>query len=278
MPRQRREISETTLDKLIKEGRGQGEGRDYKSFITVQDFSSSGQANRDFGFTTQRQHDYFSKLEHRCHVIFDFAGLYDIQEQFLIPFEKSVEIARQCGIRHPIDRATKKLKPMTIDFHLKIPRPVGFILAARSVKPSTQLTKPRIVEILELERRCCKHDSIDWGLITELDIDPILVENLKWAYKNRSLTSLYPLSEGMVYRISNALTEMVLSCDSPLNEIALECDDRLGLEAGRSLKVARYLIATRQWQVDMFSSIQPTEKLTLIHVAIDTQKTKKTGT
>jgi hypothetical protein len=278
MAGKRREISEATLSKLIKEGRGQGEGRDYLSFINVQDFSSDGQANRDFGHTTQRQHDYFSKLEYCCHVIFDYSGLLDIQEQFLIPLEKSIEASNQSGIRHPIDRKTKKLKPMTIDFRLKIPRPVGSTIAARAVKPSSQLLKPRVVEILELERRCCEFDSIDWGIITELDIDPILIKNLKSIYKFRTLDSLYPLPADMIYRVSNVQTEMVLASDSPLSEIALECDDRLGLEAGSSLKVARYLIATHQWEVDIFRLIKTFEKLSLISVALHAQERRKTGT
>ena len=278
MPRQKREISEATLDKLVKEGRGQGEGQDYQPFIKVQDFSSYGQANRDFGQTTERQHDYFSKLEHRCHLIFDHCGLRDIQEQFLLPLEKTVEIARQCGIRHPVDVKTKKLKPMTTDLRLKIPRPVGSIIVARAVKPSAKLLNRRVVEKLEIERRCWECDGIDWGIITERDIDPDLIKNLIWSYKYRSLESLYPLSEEMVYRVSSILTEMMLASDSPLSEIALECDDRLGLEAGRSLKVARHLIATRQWKVDIFHLIQPTEKLSLINVALNKQEIRRTGT
>lgn len=278
MGRKRLEISEATLSKLIKEGRGQGEGQDYLSFINVQDFSSAGQANRDFGYTTQRQHDYFSKLEYCCHVIFDYSGLLDIQEQFLISLEKSIEASKQSGIPHPIVRATKKLKPMTIDFRLKIPRPVGSIIAARAVKPFSQLLKPRVIEILELERRCCEFDGIDWGIISEREIDPILIKNLKWFYKFRTSKSLYPLLEDMIYRISNVLTEMVLQSSSPLCDIALECDDRLGLEAGRSLKVARHLVATRQWEVDIFRLINPVEKLSLISVALHAQERRKTGT
>lgn len=142
MGRRKREISEATIDKLIKEGRGQGEGQEYQPFLKVQDFSSSGQANRDFGHTTQRQHDLFSKIKHRCHVIFDYTGLHDIQEQKLIPLEKSIEIAKQCGIKHPIDVKTKRLKPLTTDFRLSIPRPIGSEIVALAVKPYDKLVFP----------------------------------------------------------------------------------------------------------------------------------------
>lgn len=68
MPRRRRRMTGDEVLKLISEGRGQGEGEDYEPWIKVQDFSSYGQANRDLGATTGRQHDYFSRLEFRYHL------------------------------------------------------------------------------------------------------------------------------------------------------------------------------------------------------------------
>jgi len=43
-----------------------------------------------------------------------------------------------------------------------------------------------------------------------------------------------------------------------------DCDDRLGLQAGDSLSVARYLLANRSWLVDMNQLIKPTEVLMLL--------------
>lgn len=131
IPRQRRRMTGDNIPKLIAEGRGQGEGAAYEPFIKVQDFSSYGQANRDLGITTGRQHDYFSRLEYRYHLILDWSGLIDIQEQFpLLPFEKTISIANQCGIRHPVDFKTKKPVVMTTDFRITVPRPVGRIILA----------------------------------------------------------------------------------------------------------------------------------------------------
>ena len=47
------------LDRWIKEGRGQGEGENYKSWLTIQDFPSMGRATRVFGWTTNRIHHFF---------------------------------------------------------------------------------------------------------------------------------------------------------------------------------------------------------------------------
>jgi hypothetical protein len=279
MAKQSATPNQEKINRKLKSGRGQGSGPDYKPYSTVQDFSSFGQSNRDFGNTTERQHDYFSKIEHRYHLILDYSGLLDIQEQYpLLPIEKTIELARQCGIPHPVDSKTNELVVMTTDLRLTIPRPVGSFIVARAVKPSEKLLDGSVIEKLELERRYWKAEGIDWGIITERDLDHVLIENLKWSYKYQSVDKLHPLSKNMVYRISSVLSEMVLASDSPLSEIALECDERLGLELGRSLKVARYLIATRQWEVDMNCLIESVQKLNLLSVTLHEREMRKMGT
>lgn len=279
MPRRQRRMTSDDIPKLIAEGRGQGEGEYYQPWIKVQDFSSCGQANRDLGATTGRQHDYFSKLEYRYHLVLDEGGLLDIQEQFpLLPLEKTISIANQYGISHPVDFRTKKPVVMTTDFLISVPRPVGKIVLARSVKPSAKLLEQRVVGKLEIERRYWESLEVDWGIVTEREINPVLVENLIWAYKFKPLSSLHPLSEEMIYRISEVLTKNLLQKEDSLSSIALECDDLLGLKSGTSLSVARHLIASRQWQVDMLKLIDPREKLNLLNINLLMPGLKRTGT
>ena len=44
-------------EKLIKEGRGQGLGKEYKPWIRIQDFPSLGRVTRIKGIKTERQHE-----------------------------------------------------------------------------------------------------------------------------------------------------------------------------------------------------------------------------
>lgn len=279
MPRRRRRMTGDEVLKLISEGRGQGEGEDYEPWIKVQDFSSYGQANRDLGATTGRQHDYFSGLEHKYHLILDWSGLLDIQEQFpLLPVEKTISIANELGIRHPVDFETKKPVVMTTDFRISVPLAVGKKVVFRTVKPAAKLLVKRVVEKLEIERRFYLSLEADWGIVTERQIDPVLVNNLIWIYKFRPLSSLHPLSDEMIYRISCLLTEGLSGREISLSGLALECDDLLGLTSGTSLSVARYLIANRQWQVDMMRIIDPRERLNILGVKLRKPGMKKTGT
>lgn len=279
MPRRKRKMTGDAIQKLISEGRGQGEGEEYQPWIKVQDFSSRGQINRDVGSTTGRQHDYFSKLEHRYHLILDWSGLLDIQEQFpLLPVDKTMSIATQYGIPHPIDTISKEPIVMTTDFRISIPCPIGKKVITRAVKPAEELLKKRVIEKLEIERRYWEMLGIDWGIVTEREIDWVLVENLIWAYKFKSFSSLHPLTEEIVYKISGVLTDSLSSKELSLSDVALECDDLLGLKSGTSLSVARYLIASRQWQINMMVLIDPREKLNLLGANLLTPGLRRTGT
>jgi hypothetical protein len=267
------------IPKLIAEGRGQGEGEHYHPWIKVQDFSSYGQSNRDLGETTKRQHDYLSKLEYSYHLILDDAGLLDIQEQFpLLPLETTISIANRYGIRHPLDFKSKRPVVMTTDFRISVPYPIGKTTLARAVKPAAKLLERRVIEKLEIERRYWESLEIDWGIVTEHEIDPIHVRNLIWVYKFKTSSSLAPLSIELIYRISKLITENILQRDGSLSSLAIECDDLLGLKSGTSLCVARHLIASKQWRVDMTKIINPQEKLNLLGNSLNVDQLKSVRT
>lgn len=51
---------------MIKEGRGQGRGKDYLPWLRIQDIPSEGRATRSVGWTTGRRHELLSDLERDC--------------------------------------------------------------------------------------------------------------------------------------------------------------------------------------------------------------------
>src|SRR5436305_4777236 len=136
MIRKRRGITLSDLPKYLKKGYGQGEGANYKPMIHIQDFPSHGWRNRDLGWKTGRQHDYLSNHELHYHYTLDWSvKVKDFREQYpLLPLEKTIEIAKQCGIRHPTDTQTGEPVVMTTDFLIVLPAPVGFVMQARTIK------------------------------------------------------------------------------------------------------------------------------------------------
>jgi TnsA endonuclease N terminal/TnsA endonuclease C terminal len=275
----------------LKEGRGQGTGKDYKPWIYVQDLPATrGQRNRDLGMTTGRQHDLLSKLERDYFLTVDFplSATYqldngerknDIREQFpLLPIDLTIAIAEECGIKHPVDPKTKEPVVMTTDLVLTCVTALGSDILPRSVKPVDKLSDERTIEKLELERRFWLHLNRVSKIVTEHQVDPDLVYNIDYAHKFFHVSELYPLTERVVATIAGALTDMVCRSRSPLNEIAIACDERLGFKIGSSLMVARHLIASRQWHLDMTKRINPYEELNILKVELVESFDLKTGT
>lgn len=282
MAKRSRVVTQERVDWRIKEGRGQGSGVDYQPWIKVQDFYSSGQSNRDLGWKTGRQHDLLSQGEFNYFLILEWSDVVtDIQEQFpLLPLEKTLSIARHCGIPHPVNRETKEPEVMTTDFLVTLARPVGSFKVARTIKPAYRLRAKSVIEKFEIERRYWKEqDEVvkDWGIVTEKEVDMVIVENVNWVHKFRYVSALQPLNEKLIQLVAPTLTEMVSRSDDPLSEIALECDDRLGLELGSSLILARHLIASKQWLVDITKPIHPCRKLNLLGVALAGAGLRKAG-
>jgi hypothetical protein len=253
-------------------GFGTGRCEDYKPWLLIQDFASKGRCHRIKGMKTGRVHHLFSDLEANGFHSYDFdPNVIDIREQYpLFPVEETIEIAEHLGVKHPTDPATRQLIVMTTDFLLTIREGGGLSYLARSFKYKKDLedlrARTRTLEKLEIERRYWKARGIDWGLVRECDIDMVLVRNVKWVRPYYRLVDLDPLTAAVIQGAAALLTLRVLEEDLPLSEIANSCDLALGLSQGRSLAIARHLLATSAWKVDMRKRIEPCEPLKLLSV------------
>jgi hypothetical protein len=252
MARPNRRRNRKDINKRISEGCGQGAGGDYKPAIQVRDFSSKGLSTQGNGWKTGRTHHFLSNLEFSYFYALEWSPIVsDIREQYPLPIEETLEIAKQCNISHPINSDTQKSNAMTTDFVVTIRQNIGIVNQARTLKYCEELQKPRVLEKLEIERRYWELRNISWGIVTEREIPDVLVENVKWLHKTFHASDLSPLSERDIYQITALLTKGVIQEKASLKDIAAECDERLGLEIGDSLSVARHLIANRKWLIDM---------------------------
>ncbi len=87
------------IEKYIREGRGHGEGGDYKPWLTIQNLSSNGNETRPKGWKTKRQHEFLSNLERDYFFILEWAdNIIDIREQF--PLDRGAYISNCCRKRY----------------------------------------------------------------------------------------------------------------------------------------------------------------------------------
>lgn len=113
---------EDKYNKRIKEGRGQGTGKDYLPWITVHDFPSEGLASRVPGWKSDRVFHFMSKLELQCFYLFEWSDIIiDIREQFPLDLNSTLRIADEKNIRHPVDNVSKFPRVFTTDFKPFVP-------------------------------------------------------------------------------------------------------------------------------------------------------------
>lgn len=172
------------IERRIEQGRGSGEGDNYRPWIFVHEVSSRGRSHKIPGVKIRRTHHLLSDLEASFLRFAEYSPhVSDIREQFpLLPYGATSDIAGHAGIRHPRDRGASVDKVMTTDFFLtisvapsKTPRKI-----AVDIKYADALSDPRELEKLEIARRYWSERQTPWYLLTERQIPAALCANLNW--------------------------------------------------------------------------------------------------
>jgi len=263
-----RKYASIDIEKRLKQGYGRGRGKDYRPWLAVQSFSSRGYASRAPGWKTGREHHLMSNLELDFFHVLDLSPcVVDVREQYpLLPVEETIAIARVLGVRHPIDRRTKNPIALTTDFLINRHGQPREIEKARTTKPSNELGSERQLEKFEIERHYWRARNIDWAIITELNIPRSLARNLTWLHPYFKLPETLKLVDGYRQKVDHLLRD-ALGRGTGLAAAPQACDDKLGLEAGTSLTVARHLIASRRWKVELNVVIDPAFPLKILNGA-----------
>ena len=143
-------LTQAQIDRRLKDGRGQGQGSDYKPFIYTRDVSSLGRSHRLPGSKTRRLHHLLSDLELAIFLTLDRSPhVTDIREQFPMRVEDTVRIAEELGLPHGRYKGTPQV--LTSDFLVDFEDPQRPSIVIQA-KYSTDLQKPEVIERLELER------------------------------------------------------------------------------------------------------------------------------
>jgi len=266
MAKRKRQTTKKSIEKRLSEGRGKGRRAAYSPWLRIQDVPSRGLVTRIRGWKSGRVHHLLSLLELRFFYILDWSRrVVDVREQYpLLPLDETLAIAASLGVEHPKDPITRHPIVMTTDFVATIRVNGKERDQARTVKYAEELRSVRTLEKLEIEKRYWQTRKVDWKVITERNISATAARNIEWIHPYRRLEDFSTLPTAVAVKAIAGLTESVSLQNRPLREVALEIDDHFGLEAGTGLALARYLIATRHWLVNMQQPINPAKCLILI--------------
>jgi hypothetical protein len=262
--KRRRRTTPESIQKRIDEGRGSGYGADYKPWLTIQDVSSIGLVHRVKGSKHGRVHHLMSNLEHDYFYLLEWSeSVTDIREQYpLLPIKETIRLADSCGLRHPCDPVTGFPIVMTTDFVVTLKSNGAQRMVARTAKYSDQLSRRRVLEKFEIERRYWVERSVDWAIITERDIDQVLVRNIELFLSYRQIDNR-GLSPSQISLATSALNSNLIGTHLSLAQLAAQCDMELDLPTGSSLVVAYHLIATKVWIIDLTLKFSPQNPLVL---------------
>lgn len=253
MVRGTREWTQAKFERYKKEGRGRGSGKDYKPWLTIQDFSSKGRSSRTPGWKTNRVHHFFSDHEKRLFYLFEWSDtVTDIREQFpLSDLDLAMSIATDMGVKYPIDTQSRTPYVLTSDFMLTVNHNGKQVQIARTVKQSTELEKKRVNEKLEIERQYYLAKGIDWGIITEKEILRRLAENVEWVHSAYRLEANSEMDVAQLRELSTILKSKLQEEDTTINRITTALDKEMNINPGTSLYVFKHLIAKKEIIVDL---------------------------
>ena len=248
MSKRSRTWNEAKYRKYLAEGRGQGTLADYKPWVQIQDFPSKGVVSRVKGHTTGRVHHLMSNLELRYFYLLDWSEkAADIREQFpLIDISDAIEIADRCGIRYPYDNVSGFPYVLTTDFLVT----TGDGHVARSVKPSMELSRPRVREKLEIERRYWQARGIDWRIVTENEIPRTKIRNIEWLLSGSDFAELV-VDREKARDCENFFISLFNEGDYTIMTSIRRVENMYGLADGAGMALFKTLVRQKRILVDL---------------------------
>lgn len=232
--------TEEKIARYIKEGRGSGELKAYKPWLTNQDFASSGRTHRIKGWKTNRMHQLFSDIERNYFYLLEWSEqVIDIREQFPLKREKTIKIADMKGITHSVDKNNGTPIVMTTDFLLTVRGNSRFKYIARTIKPSEKLNDDRVIEKLEIEREYWKQEGVDWGIVTDLDIPKDMWRNIQVIHNQFKVPDEEKLLIELLYK------ELERTGEGILLVLLNTFDDKYNLKSGTALRLFKHLVARK---------------------------------
>ena len=238
-----------TYLRFLRNGRGRGDLGNYKPWITTHDFPSKGKVTRILGKKTNRIHHLMSQLEKTYFLILDNDPLVeDIKEQFPLPLGMTQLIAARMGIKHPCVNGFSYV--MTTDFMVKR----DGIWQAIQIKTSEEAEKDRVKEKFAIEKAYYKMAGVDWKLLTEKDLPPVVAGNYFWLNAGESLERLVPSYEKRV-RMKQAFLELYRDYTIPFRTILAAMDDICAVRAGTTMQLFKSCIMCSEITFNPFEPV-----------------------
>ncbi len=191
------------------------------------------------------QLNYFYLLEWEKSVV-------DIREHYpLLDLDNVIGEELELHRSKFIDRETKVPYILSTTFLVSVKmadEQIKFI--ARSLKNSSELDKKITLSGLEIEKQYWKSKRIDWGIVTNKEINKIKVRNIKWIHQlsSQEVNSFY--SE-RTKEMCKGLIERILNNPNSIKKIIKQYEYDYSLNKGYGIYLFKILLAQKILLIDM---------------------------
>ncbi|QZA82266.1 TnsA endonuclease N-terminal domain-containing protein [Deefgea piscis] len=249
--------TEEKITRLEREGRGKGIQSDYKPWVQINDLSSLGNSHRVYSEKTKRVHHLLSDIEWHLFLMLEHSrDVLDIREQYPLKREKTLSLAAELDIKHPIYPATKIATVMTCDFLVTLNQEGKNSLRAFSCKNEAGIEKLRDLEKLELERSYFERLGIPYHLAISSQLSKNKIKNLLWC-RGATIAGGEVSSEELDVQAEHRLRlihAIRRAGRGSLGDFCKKQDELAGLDIGSSLFVIRNLLWHRELLTDLNSA------------------------
>jgi len=250
--------NEEKLKRYKSEGRGKGEGAAYKPWLNTHSITSDGRSSRLLGIKTGRIHHFFSDTQRKYFLLLDWLdkSITDIREHYpLLDLTKVVD-DDDLDLRKYQDENEHYV--ITTTFLISKLMPNGEIVEfARSIKYASNLDNKSTLESLEIQRRFWEKKGIDYGIVTNKDINMVQVKNIEWLNPIISMNYKHENKSDIEMMIkSRYQTEEI-----PFNKLLEAIDSDYGFEDGTAVQVFKSMVANRKVVIDFLHPINLRTKI-----------------
>lgn len=167
-------------------------------------------------------------------------------------------IADELGIEHPKDPVTGENVIMTTDFLITVEKNGRILQLARTIKSPEELDDYRQIEKFEIERCYWLMKGIDWGIVTDNEIDDIFatnIHNVRSFWKLDDISYFENLSAKHIEKLKNTFKDMLVGQEVHVREVAEKFDDNMMLKPGTSISLFKHMVITKQIEIDLFKKL-----------------------
>ena len=156
--------------------RGTGVGKDYKPWIQVGEFGSSGTASCPIDWKNGRTMQLLSQAEAMVYHLLRYNDVVvDIREQYPLDIKETLTIAKQLGVNHPF--YNKKPTVMTTDLLATLTD--GSYLAVSVKATSDEFEKLKTKKKCSIEQAYWLSKGAKYVQIAKDQLNPILYDNIR---------------------------------------------------------------------------------------------------